>query len=80
MGCRIDFCSSEFDIVHIHPNNIAQSIPFSKYSLPHALEITFHRRNRRKVDPVKLSEFEHEQDSETVMNLKKVILDNQLFT
>lgn len=70
---------SEFDIVHIHPNNVARNIPFSNYSLPHALEITFHRKNRRKVDPSKLSEFEHELDSDTVKNLKKVILDNSLF-
>lgn len=70
---------SEFDIVHIHPNNVAQNISFSKYTLPHALEITFHRKDRRKIDPIKLSEFEHELDSDTVMNLKKVILDNQLF-
>lgn len=70
---------SEFDVVHIHPNNIAQDIPFSKYKLPHALEITFHRKNRRKLDPFKVLEFEHKLDFDTDRNLKKVKLDHHLF-
>ena len=69
-----------FDVVHIHPNNIAQNVPFLNFYLPHALEITFHRKDRRKTTPTKISKFENSLDSDTVRGLKKVILDDQLFT
>jgi hypothetical protein len=70
---------SEFDIVHIHPNNVAQNIPFSKFNLPHALEITFHRRDRRISSPTKLVKITNDLDFETVKGVKKVFIDERLF-
>jgi hypothetical protein len=66
---------SNFDIVHIHPNNVAPSIKFLKLALPHAIEVTLHRKDRRNQQPVKLDELSHPLDSETLPDKPNVKFD-----
>ena len=61
-----------FDVVHLHPNNVAKSINFFNYYIPHAIEITLIRKDRRKKIPTKLKEWEHHLDSKTLENLPPV--------
>ena len=69
-----------FDIVHLHPNNDAQSIPFLSYYLPHALEVTFHNKERRISRPLLRQFIEHDLDNPTVQNKEDVIFDSKLFS
>jgi len=69
-----------FDIVHLHPNNDAQSIPFLSYYLPHALEVTFHNKERRISRPLLRQFIEHDLDNPTVQNNEDVIFDSKLFS
>ena len=70
---------AEFDIVHIHPNNAARNVPYSKFYLPHALEITFHRKDRRITNPTKSTNITTEYDFSTFPQLAKVTIDQRLF-
>lgn len=59
---------SNFDVVHIHPNNVAPSVKFLKLSVPHAIELTLHRKDRQKHEPIKLANLSHPLDTETIAN------------
>lgn len=41
-----------FDVVHVHPNNCDGVFYLGGRKIPRALEVTFHNKQRRKVDPV----------------------------
>lgn len=56
---------SNFDVIHVHPNNVAPSIKFLKLSLPHAIELTLHRKDRQKYSPIRLVNLRHPLDTET---------------
>lgn len=51
-----------FDVVHVHPNNCDGVFYLGKRKLPRALEVTFHNKKRRKVNP-KFAKIPHPLDS-----------------
>ena len=69
----------EFDVLHVHPNNVSINIPFLDLALPHALEITFLNKGRRLTPPILRSKFEHPLDAQTLANSEPVGLDVNLF-
>lgn len=62
-----------FDVVHLHPNNCCGSWDFGTTSFPTVLELTFHRKNRRRSEgthchlPNKLDEKNSESGDEIVV-------------
>lgn len=50
-----------FDVVHIHPNNCDGVFYLGNKKIPRAIEVTFHNKLRRKIQP-KFSVIPHELD------------------
>jgi hypothetical protein len=57
--------SDDFDIVHIHPNNVIKPLTYGKYVIPPLLEITFLRKDR-VLNRQPATEFPHKLDIQNV--------------
>ena len=65
----------QFDIVHVHPNNSVGVFAHGRNSYPDTLEVTFHRKDRRKSHE-RLTSFVHELDSPCNPNIVEINIDN----
>ena len=63
-----------FDIVHVHPNNSVGSFVHGRNSYPDTLEVTFHRKDRRKSHE-RLTSFVHSLDSPCDPNIAEINID-----
>lgn len=73
--------NSEFYVAHIHPNNISKPVKLFGAEVPHAIEITFHNRNRvinRKFE--RIMDFNSELDRPCDLTKSEVVLDSKLFS
>jgi Methyltransferase FkbM domain len=41
-----------FDVVHTHANNCCGEVDFGAFKFPRVIEVTFHRRDRRLMNPI----------------------------
>lgn len=65
---------NQFDILHIHPNNSVGTFAHGKNMYPDTLEVTFHRKDRRK-DLIRLTSTRHELDSPCDPNIEELNVD-----
>ena len=75
----LKFMTTEFDVVHSHPNNCCGQFSVENLNFPHILEVTFHRKDRRLsecVDAVTPNLL----DALNVLENPEVIIDWKSFT
>jgi hypothetical protein len=64
---------SDFDIVHIHPNNCTQTLRYRYYDLPPVMEFTFLRKNRVSLR-LAVTDFPHPLDCANLTSRKDHVL------
>ena len=62
-----------FEIAHIHPNNIQKSVKYKKYEVPPLLEFTFIRKDRVSYSEPETS-FPHFLDRPNVASIPDIVL------
>jgi hypothetical protein len=68
-----------FEIVHVHPNNLSTPIKYKHYALPPEMEFTFLRRDRiARSEPT--THFPHELDSRNMEGRPDVVLPDCWFS
>ena len=68
----------QFDIVHVHPNNSVGVFTHGRNLYPDTLEVTFHRKDRRR-SLIKLNSTKHAMDSPCDPTIQELNLDSMLF-
>jgi hypothetical protein len=64
---------TEFQIVHIHPNNCSKIVKYKDFEIPPVIEFTFLRKNRIKNFTYE-TQFPNKLDRKNVQNNDEIIL------